>query len=127
MVTDSLGNLTWRNPASVSLWSSLSPAESDKLNIFSPPLTPDKQQAQEIKSTLQFGRTWSGLVYILDSYGNQHIMDGTVTPLKNETGLINGYVSVSENRTDSLRALSRHKRVLEIALDGFLIINFDGC
>lgn len=126
MVTDSLGNLSWRNPASAALWSSLSKDETNKLNIFSSPLTPDALQAEEIRSTLQLGLTWSGLVHILDSRGNQLIMDRTITPLRNETGMIEGYVSVSENRTENLRALSRHKRVLEIALDGFFIANFNG-
>jgi len=126
MVTDPQGNLTWRNPASAMLWSSLSPQDAGKLNIFSRPLTPDPQQANEIRSTLMSGRAWSGLVEIQDSHGNQFMMDRTITPLRNEQGLVEGYVSVSENRTESLRALSRHKRVLETALDGFFIANFEG-
>ncbi len=112
MVTDPQGYLSWRNPASAALWSRLSSESKAQLNIFEAPLTPDPLQAAEVKQTLMSGRAWSGLVHIHDSHGNPFIMDRTITPLRNEAGQVEGYVSVSENRTESLLALNA-QRTLE--------------
>src|SRR5665647_2285062 len=53
-------------------------------------------------------------------------MDQVVTPLRNEEGVMEGYVSVAENVTERANAQLRHKRVLDMAIDGFWITDASG-
>lgn len=126
LVTDLNGKVYWRNQSSLALLPARSSEYENSLCLFSAPVTPDPQVAEEIRATVSAGKVWRGLVHLMDGLGNNLIMDRTVTPLRNEAGVMEGYVSVSENVTESLQAQLRHKRVLDTAIDGFWITDATG-
>ena len=126
LVADLQGKVHWRNRASHEMLALPSSEFENKLFLFSAPLTPDPQVAENIRATVCAGKIWRGLVHFKDDQGNILLMDRTVTPLRNEEGVIEGYVSVAENVTDSTNAQLRYKRVLDTAIDGFWIIDASG-
>ncbi len=126
LVTNLLGQVQWRNRASHAMMAGTAWDFEDGLNLFSAPATPDPLLAGSIRATVQAGRVWRGLVDLKDAHGNHIVLDRTVTPLRNEDDVIEGYVSVAENVTESTRAQSRHKRVLDTAMDGFWISDASG-
>lgn len=125
-VTDLRGHVLWHNRAAHAMYSLVFPESENELSLFSSPMTPNSKMADNIRATVQVGRIWRGLVQIKDAQGQDIIMDRTVTPLRNNEGAIEGYVAVAENVTESLQAQSRHKRVLDTALDGFWITDTQG-
>ncbi|MDO8773214.1 MAG: MASE3 domain-containing protein [Burkholderiaceae bacterium] len=126
VVADFQGKVHWRNRASREICALPSSKFENKLSLFSAPATPDLLVAESILATVRAGKTWRGLVHVKDAQANNIIMDRTVTPLRNEEGGIEGYVSVGENVTESTRAQLRHKRVLDTAIDGFWIADTSG-
>ena len=126
LVTDLHGLVQWRNRASHQL-SAGEPSESKNgHNLFDGFVTPDPKVADGIRQTVQAGKVWRGRVDFRDAQGNWLILDRTVTPLRNDDGGIEGYVSVAEDVTQSAQARLRHQRVLETAIDGFWIIDDQG-
>jgi len=127
VVTDLQGGVHWRNRASREVCVLNSLAFENSLSLFSAPLTPDPQVAENIRATVEAGKVWRGLVHLKDAQDNNNIiMDRTVTPLRNEEGVIEGYVSVGDNVTESTSAQLRHKHVLDTATDGFWIADTSG-
>lgn len=126
LVTDLDGQVQWRNRASHQL--TVGPASESRngINLFDGFVTPDPKMADSIRQTVQAGEVWRGLVDFKDGLGNWLILDRSVTPLRNDDGGIEGYVSVSEDVTKSAQARLRHQRVLETAIDGFWIIDAQG-
>lgn len=125
-VTDLQGNVTWRNQASRALWGGRSSEYKNKLSLFSAPFTPNPQTADDIRATVQAGKVWRGFIYANDVRGNDIVMDRTVSPLRNEEGMMEGYVIVAENVTESSQSLLRHKRLMETALEGIWITDIQG-
>lgn len=126
IVTDLQGTIQWRNRASLALLPPLSAELETRLSLFLPPITPDPQEAEKIRTTVQAGNTWRGLVYLKDAQAHNLIMDRTVAPLRNAHQVIEGYVSVAENVTEKTLSHLRHKRVLDTAIDGFWITDTSG-
>lgn len=126
LVADIEGKVHWRNRSARELTPVLFPGHEDTLSLFSAPLTPNPKMAGDIHATVQAGKIWRGFVDIKDSLGKKIIFDRTVTPLRNEEGVIEGYVAVAENVTEKLQALLRHKRVLDTAIDGFWVVDASG-
>lgn len=126
VVTDFQGTVHWRNRSSLAILPIRSLELESKLSLFSAPFTPDPIVAGKMRTTVKAGKVWRGLVTLVDGQGNNIIMDRTVTPLHNEEGVIEGYVSVGENVTENIRAQLRHKRVLDTAIDGFWITDTQG-
>lgn len=126
VVTDLQGKVRWRNRASREIYTSHSSEFENKLSLFTAPITLDPKVAENIRATLQAGKIWQGLLHFKNAKGDNIIMDQVVTPLRNEEGVIEGYVSVGENATERTKAQLRHKRVLDIALDGFWITDASG-
>ena len=126
IVADLQGKVVWRNRASRDMCALSSPEFENNLSMFSAPATPDQRVAQSILATVRDGKVWRGLVHVKDAHANNLIMDRTVTPLRNEDGLIEGYVSVGENVTERTKAQLRYKRVLDTAIDGFWIADAFG-
>ncbi len=124
LVTDLDGRVGWRNRASAELTGKQ--AGDTPLSLFAAPLTPDAAQAADMRQTLRSGQVWRGLVHSLDGHGKAVVLNRTVTPLRNESGDIIGYVSVAENITGQSRAELRQQRVLETAIDGFWIADDEG-
>jgi len=125
LVTDLDGRVSWRNRASAELTGEQT--DETPLSLFAAPLTPDAAQAADMRQTLQAGQIWRGLVQSRDEHGKAVVLNRTVTPLRNESGEIIGYVSVAENITEQSRAELRQQRVLETAIDGFWILDDKGC
>ncbi|WP_366557530.1 MASE3 domain-containing protein [Rhodoferax sp.] len=126
VVSDLEGRVRWRNRASSEICTIHSSDFENKLLLFSAPFTPDPKVAESIRATVQAGNIWRGLIYLKNAQDNSIVMDRTVTPLRNEDGVIEGYVSVGENVTERVKAQLRHKRVLDTALDGFWITDTQG-
>jgi len=126
VVADREGRIHWRNRASQEISGPLPPAVEQQLSLFSAPVMTDPVLAAQMRASLEGGQVWRGLVHIKDSQGRDVLLDRTVTPLKNDEGAPEGYVSVAKNVTDSARAELRHQRVLETAIDGFWIVDTHG-
>lgn len=126
IVTNLQGSVQWRNRASLALLPASSPQFEARLSLFDAPITPNLQEAEKIRATVQAGDTWRGLVHLQDGQANNIIMDRSVTPLRNKDDEIEGYVSVAENVTEKTMSELRHKRVLETAIDGFWITDTSG-
>jgi len=126
VVADFKGNVHWRNRASHEIYELPSSEFGNKLSLFCAPITHDPLVAESILATVRAGKTWRELVHVKDAQANDIIMDRTVTPLRNEDGLIEGYVAVGENVTEKTKDQLRHKRVLDTALDGFWIADASG-
>lgn len=126
VVSDLDGKVTWLNRAAQALTQQLFPECADSLTLFGPPLTANPERAKDIEDTVRAGGVWRGLVQIRHRDGPALIMNRTVTPLRNADGVVEGYVAVSENVTERIAAQSRHKRVLDTALDGFWIADVQG-
>ena len=125
-VTDPQGRVQWRNRASYQIFPRREEDEGVVFSMFAPPFTPDAAAAARMRDTVFAGKSWRGLVVIEDRHGNHITVDRTVTPLRNEDGILEGFVSVSEDVTETRRALERHKRVLSTAIDGFWIADVEG-
>lgn len=126
-VTDPQGVLQWRNRASHQFLNDV--AQEDQrttLSLYTTPITPDPVVAGAIRDTVSAGKSWRGFVDVRDGHGNSIIVDRTVTPLYNEAGVLEGFVSVAEDVTENRRAQIRHKRVLDTAIDGFWITDVQG-
>lgn len=126
IVTDPQGRVRWRNRASVSISGQQAPEVERQLSLFAAPITPAPALAAQVRTMLEAGKVWRGLVHGTDGQGRDIILDRTITPLRNDADVIEGYVSVDENVTESAKAELRHKRVLETAIDGFLISDAQG-
>lgn len=126
VVSDLSGKITWRNRAANALTQQLFPESADTLTLFGPPLTANPARARDIEDTVRAGGIWRGLVPIRNPRGPDMILNRTVTPLRNGDGVVEGYLAVSENVTERIAAQSRHKRVLDTALDGFWIADEQG-
>jgi len=127
MVADLQGKVLWRNRVSHAILADPSSDSKNGLSLFSAPITPDPMVAKRLQTTVEAGMVWRGLIHCKHDQGNNIIMDRIVTPLRNEDGVIEGYVSVGEDVTESTRAQLRHKRVLDTAHDGFWIADTQGC
>ncbi|MBA3057133.1 MAG: PAS domain S-box protein [Gammaproteobacteria bacterium] len=126
LVTDLHGKVQWRNRASHQLTAGTDSESENGLNLFDDFVTPERKVADSIRQTVEAGKVWRGLVDFKDGLGNWLILDRTVTPLRNDDGGIEGYVSVAEDVTKGAQARLRHQRVLETAIDGFWIVDAQG-
>lgn len=125
-VTDPQGVLRWRNRASHQFLSEETQDGHSIFSLYAAPITPDPVVAGAIRDTLSKGKSWRGFVDVRDGHGIIIIVDRTVTPLYNEAGVLEGFVSVAEDVTENRRAQIRHKRVLDTAIDGFWITDVQG-
>jgi len=125
-VTDKAGNFRWRNRASYVLMGGSPSDDLEPLSLFAAPVTPDPVVANAIRETVTGTGRWNGVVEMVDATGKRITVNRTVTSLRNEDGTVEGYVSVAENVTENRRARDRHKRVLDTAIDGFLIVSVQG-
>lgn len=126
MVADLQGRVRWRNRASYAVLADPSSASKNGLSLFSAPITPDPMVAKSLQATVEAGLTWRGDIHRRDDRGNKFITDQIVTPLRNEEGVIEGYVSVGEEVEERRKTQLRHKRILDTALDGFWITDTQG-
>ena len=121
-VTDANGIIRWRNRAALALC----PGSHDQaMSLFDPLLTPDPEECRKMKQSLQEGEVWRDMVHLQKD--DAHIyLDRTVTPIRSDVGALEGYVAVSENITRNVETQARHKRVLQMALDGYWLGRVDG-
>jgi PAS domain S-box-containing protein len=125
-VTDAQGHFRWRNRASYRLLGGSHQDDLEGLSLFAAPVTPDPVVAAAIRNAVTVSGRWNGVVEMEDGAGNRVIMNRTVTSVRSEAGVLEGFVSVAENVTENRRARDRHKRVLDTAIDGFLIVGVQG-
>lgn len=126
MVADLQGRVRWRNRASHAITADPSSASKNGLSLFLPPVTPDPMVAKRLQATVEAGLTWRGDIHRQDARGNKLILDRIVTPLRNEEGVIEGYVSVGDEVKERRKTQLRHKRILDTAIDGFWITDTSG-
>lgn len=125
-VADLAGQIQWRNRASYAMMPATVSERESGTNLFCAPVTVDPKVAASIRTAVEGGDVWRGLVELTDDQGNHLILNRTVTPLRNDEDGIEGYVSTSEDVTASTKANARYKRVLDTAIDGFWILNRQG-
>ena len=119
-MTDVSGRITWQNHAAMSLNCAV---PNGGATIFDPGFTPNPEDAAQMRNKLGLGEVWRGRVCLKQNNGENIYLDRTITPVRNETCAVEGYVSVAENITENVLAKARHKRVLETALDGYCVID----
>ncbi|MFZ4478441.1 MAG: MASE3 domain-containing protein [Rhodoferax sp.] len=126
ILADLEGTIVWRNRASLALLgkraSDLEPGSS----LFAAPVTPDPVVAERMRATVQVGGVWQGLVYLKDQRGRSVTLDQTVTPVRDESGTSQGYISVAENVTQREYAQLRYKQVISMSVDGFWMADGEG-
>ncbi len=125
-VTDSEGHFRWENPASCQLLGGRHQKDISHLSLFAAPATPDLKIAAVIRDAVMTSGHWRGFVEAIDREGKSVLLNRTVTTLRSETGELEGFVSVSEDVTETRRVRERHKRVLDTAIDGFWIADVHG-
>jgi PAS domain S-box-containing protein len=123
LITDVNGEVHWRNRASRAITPRIPEAQN---SLFGRYFTPDPSEAILMRNKLAIGEVWRGQVKMVLTNGNEVIMDRTVTPVRNAQGTVEGYVAVSENITENVRTQTRHKRILETAMDGLWIMDAEG-
>jgi PAS domain S-box-containing protein len=126
IVTDLQGRIQWRNRASMALLGKRSSDVEPGSSLFAAPVTPDPVVAERIRATVQVGGVWQGLVYLKDQRGQDIILDRTVTPVRDENGASQGYISVAENVTQRELAQLQYQRVIGMAIDGFWMASAEG-
>lgn len=126
IVGDAQGQVQWRNRASLAFLPPDTPTPQSGLSLFEPPITPDPQLAQAMRHRLAQAQPWTGLVPVKNHSGQPLLMRRVVTPILGAQGQLQGFVSVSEDVTESALAQQRHARVLETALDGFCVVGPGG-
>lgn len=126
VVSDLDGTIQWRNRASRALQLEIDAHPDVRPNLFGRGVTPDIGMADTMRRTLEAGKVWRGTVVIPDISERNLILDRVVSPVFSDDGVIQGYVSVSENVTDRVNAESRHKRVIDSAIDGFCVTDENG-
>ncbi|MDP2442709.1 MASE3 domain-containing protein [Rhodoferax sp.] len=125
-VTDLDGRVRWANRAFQETFCGPSSELKPNFSLFSAPLAPRADQVKHMKARLEAGQVWRGLVYLQNFQGQPIIMDRTITPLSNEAGVSEGYVSVSDDVTEKTSSEMRHKRVLETSINGFWVVDTTG-
>lgn len=126
LVTDLQGRVRWRNRTSHQFLNDPVQGGPSAYSLYAAPITPDPAAASVLRDVLSAGKSWRGLVEVQDGRGNRITVDRTVTPLRDESGVVEGFVSVAEDVTENRRAQERHKRVLGTAIDGFWIADAQG-
>lgn len=125
-VTDSEGHFRWQNRASCQLLGGRHQEDISYLSLFTAPATPDPRVVVAIRQAVMTSGHWRGFVEAVDSEGKSVLMNRTVTTLRSVTGEMEGFVSVSEDVTETRRVRERHKRVLDTVIDGFWIADVHG-
>jgi len=126
VVTDLNGDVTWMNHTAQTKSSSRFGWPQRALNLFSGHVNPDPTVIAQMQAALQQGQSWRSEVHLTDLEGKVMVVDRTVAPIRNEHGATEGYLVVSEDVTERIKARSRHTRVLDTALDGFWITDMQG-
>jgi len=83
---------------------------------------------KDLWSTIKKEKVWKGEVKNLKKDGGFYWVNATVTPQKNEQGIVIGYASIREDITDKKETIELHKQIetiLNNIEDGFLIFNKD--
>lgn len=125
-VTDLDGRVRWANRAFKDTFCDPSVELKPSFSLFSGPITPCQEMAEHMRATIEGGKVWRGLVDAYDFRGNPIVMNRTVTPLCNEQGVTEGYVSVADDVTDKTRSALRHKRVIDTSVHGFWNVDVSG-
>ena len=125
-VTDLDGRVRWVNRAFKEVFCGPTTELKPSYSLFSGPITPCQELAERMRATIEGGKAWRGLVDTRDYRGNPIVMDRTVTPLRNEQGETEGYVSVADDVTEMTRSASRHKRVIDTSAHGFWVVDASG-
>jgi PAS domain S-box-containing protein len=125
-VTDLDGKVRWANRAFKEIYCGPSAELKPSFSLFSAPITPCQELAEQMRASIEDGKVWRDLVYLQDFQGNNIIMDRTVTPLCNEQGVTEGYVSVADDVTEKTTSAMRYKRVLDTSIHGFWIVDASG-
>lgn len=126
VVADAAGKIVWRNRASLSLLGKRASDVEPGASLFAAPLAPDPVVAERMRATVQVGGVWRGLVHLKDQRGRDITLDQTVTPMRDDSGTVQGFISIAENVTQQEYAELRYKRVIGMATDGFWMASADG-
>lgn len=126
VVADAAGRIVWRNRASLSLLGKRASDVEPGSSLFAAPLAPDPVVAERMRATVQVGGVWRGLVHLKDQRGRDITLDQTVTPMRDDSGTVQGFISIAENVTQQEYAELRYKRVIGMATDGFWMASADG-
>jgi PAS domain S-box-containing protein len=112
---DATGHVTWQNRASL--------AFGTAQDAGSPTAT---EITQAIQDVLARSAVWKGGGQFRNAAGNLRYFDKSITAVRNSEGALVGYVSLTDDITDTIKGELRYKRLLETAQDGFAITDITG-
>lgn len=122
VLMDATGKVTWQNKASLTLQrvhgaSTGAPPPGQPMPVE---ITP------HIQAVLAKGGMWREGYQERGADGALRYFDKSITAVNNGEGLLEGYVSVADDITDTIKGELRYKRLLETAQDGFAITDIAG-
>ena len=120
VLMDATGQVTWQNKASLKRQSATGAGVDHATVPALVKITP------HIERILANAAVWRGRFQQRDADGAMRYFDQSITAVKNADGLLEGYVSVADDITDTIKGELRYKRLLETAQDGFAIIDLSG-
>ena len=122
VLMDATGQVIWQNKASLTIQRHRNASAGALLPAHTLPaeITP------HIQTVLAKEAVWRGGYQERDANGALRYFDKSITVVKNGEGLLEGYVSVADDITDTIKGKMRYKRLLETAQDGFAITDILG-
>lgn len=122
MLMDSDGKVTWQNKASLEFQRRRNANTGSLSQVLSEPV----EITPKICEVLAKTSVWKGGYQERDAKGSLRYFDKSITSVRNSEGVLEGYVSVADDITDTIKGELRYKRLLETAQDGFAIIDING-
>ncbi len=122
VLMDAAGQITWQNKASL-MMDRRDDASAGIVQVNPPrpsEITP------QIRQFLAVAAIWKGGYQKHDANGSLRYFDKSITAVKSRAGLLEGYVSVTDDISDTIKGELRYKRLLETAQDGFTINDIYG-
>ncbi len=122
ILMDATGQVTWQNKASLTMQRH----RDASMGALPPAHTTPVEITPHIQTVLAKAAIWRGGYQERDANGALRYFDKSITVVKNGEGLLEGYVSVADDITDTIKGEMRYKRMLETAQDGFAITDIVG-
>jgi PAS domain S-box-containing protein len=122
VLMDAAGQVTWQNRASMIM------LRHGDIGTGAPQTSQQfpSEITQDIQNFLAEAPIWREGYQNRGANGALRYFDKSITAVKNSEGRLDGYVSVIDDITDTIKSELRYKRLLETAQDGFAIIDIRG-
>lgn len=104
MITDSEGIIEYCNPTFLRINAIDEKEVLGKKSYLSSGTSTDNEQQRDLRTTVHLGNAWSGEIEGQKENGEYYWRSESVAPIKDESGAITHFVSVSQDITEYMRA-----------------------